>query len=176
MILISILLLVLVIFVCFFLLYTTSKQDFVLLRQNISLAEVFDLSIATFIIAFLFGRVLYIINDFKFELMGFLSFFHLLKFPGLSPLGFFIGAGLSIFLFFRKKKGLGRIYDIFTISFLPLYLFFVMTQSYPAKYAYLPFTFLFIYLLLFVFSIRSHQKYILKDGSISLIFLLLISI
>ncbi|HVZ66687.1 MAG TPA: hypothetical protein VG917_00315 [Patescibacteria group bacterium] len=176
MVIVNIIILALTIFICFFLLFLTSKQDFVLLRQNISLNEIFDLSAISFLIAFFFGRALFIASDFKFEMIGFVKFFHLLKFPGMSPLGFFLGAGLSIYLFFRKKKGLGRIYDIFSISFFPLFILLSVDRVYPAKVYFAPFIIAVILLLIFAFFIKSHQKYILKDGSISYLFIMLISL
>ncbi|HVT00791.1 MAG TPA: hypothetical protein VHE53_00985 [Patescibacteria group bacterium] len=168
--------LVITIFLCFFLLFLTSKQDFVLLRQNISLSEIFDLAAISFLIAFFFGRALFIISNFRFELVGVAKFFHLLKFPGLSPLGFFLGAALSIYLLFRNKKGLGRIYDIFSISFMPLFVLFIVDRLYPQKLFYLSPVLFIISLLIFAFFVKSHQKYILKDGSISFIFLFLIAL
>ena len=159
---------------CVFILYILSRQDFVLLRQNISLAQIFDSAILGLISALVTGRVFHIINNFNFELLHIIKFFHLLKFPGISTLGFFLGGGIALALLFRKKKGLSRIYDIFTIAFFPAYSFSVITKHYPPAFFLLPFILLFLSIIIFVFFIRSHNRYILRDGSIGIIFILIL--
>ncbi len=171
---IFILISILAIFTCFFLLFLLSKQDFVLLRQNISLSEMFDAAIVVFLFALLSGRVFYILDTFNFELLHALRFFYITRFPGVSMLGFFLGGALAVRFLFRNKKGLRRIYDIFGISFLPLFAFFVLAQGHK-NIIYSVVTILII-LVSFVFFLRSHQKYILKDGSNALAMLGLIAI
>ncbi len=167
-------LLIPVLFLCFFLLFIFSKHDFVLLRQNISLSEVFDLAVISLLIALITGRVFYIINNFNFQLFYILSFFHLFKFPGVSYIGFFTGGAVGIYLLFRKKKGLTRIFDIFSLSFFPLFVFFLSTQLFLLHIWYILLIAIFLLFLLLTFFMKSHRKYILKDGGISLIFFILI--
>lgn len=161
---------------CFFLLYLFSKADFVLLRQNISLSQIFDTAGISLISAFLFSRVLYVINNFKVDLLSFLRFFHILKYPGLSFFGFIAGGSLCLYLIFIKKKGIGRITDIFTISFFPLFAVSILFEKIKGQLSFLPYVFFLFCILIFIFFIRSHKKYILKDGSISLLFVLLVCI
>src|SRR3989344_825223 len=125
------------IFICFFALFLFSKQDFVLLRQNISLSEIFDAAIIVFLLALLAGRIFYILDTFNFQLLHLVKFFYLTKFPGISTLGFFFGAAGGVLLLFRNKKGLRRIYDIFSISFFPLFGFFVFTQVHKNIYYFM---------------------------------------
>lgn len=169
----GILLLIPVLIICFFLLFILSKQDFVLLRQNISLSEVFDRALIILFFAILSGRVFFIINALDFSLFNVLAFFHLFRFPGVSPLGFFIGGAVFIFLLFRNKKGLGRIFDIFTIAFVPLYLLFIMRATGSTMVIV---SSAIISVFIFYFFVKAHNKYITRDGSISLLFLLIICV
>jgi hypothetical protein len=154
-------------------LYIFSKQDFVLLRQNISLKDVFDLAILDLIISIFIGRIFFVLNDFRFDLLNVIKFLYLPKFPGMLLLGFLIGAILGIYILFKKKKGLYRIYDIFSLAFFPLFLFFVIFDYITKPLIFIPI--LILGVILFGFFISSHKKYKLKDGTISLILLLLVS-
>src|SRR3989344_1892152 len=151
-----------------------STDCFLLLRQNISLAQIFDLALISFVLAFFLGRFFFIINTLQFELIHAIKFFHLIKFPGLSSLGFFLGGSIALFLLFRKRKGIARIYDIFVISFLPVYSFNIIFRDYSE--IYIKILLVLLSILIIYFFLRSHYKYIFHDGSIALIFLLLISI
>lgn len=163
----------LVIFLCLFIVYILSKSDFVLLRQNISLSEIFDALFITLICAYLVGRTFNMINRHESNLLDILRFFHVFKYPGLSLLGVLLGGGLSLYLIFMKNKAQGRICDIFAISFLPLFavnlLFF---EKYPHALFFLPYILFLISIVFFIFLVSSHNKYTLRDGSISLIVLL----
>ncbi|OGH17010.1 MAG: hypothetical protein A3C30_02040 [Candidatus Levybacteria bacterium RIFCSPHIGHO2_02_FULL_40_18] len=163
--------------VCFFLLYILCRQDFVLLRQNISLSQILDMAIITIIFAFVAGRLLFLLNNLEATLLHAIRFFYFIKFPGVSPLGFFLGGAFSLWFLMRGKKGILRISDIFSISFLPLYLLSLLLKSYPGATSFIfQIAAVFLSLALFAFVIRSHYKYILRDGSISLILLFVISI
>lgn len=162
--------------VCIFTLYVLSKNDFVLLRQNISLPQIFDLAIVTFIFSFVSSRLLYIIDTWNFSLFHPIKFFHLVKFPGFSPLGFFAGGAICLFILSYRKKGLGRIYDIFAIAFLPIYSFSLITRDFPKGLFLLPTIFFIIVFLIFITFIKWHQKYNLKDGSIAIILLILLTL
>lgn len=170
------LLLIPIVFLCFFLLYIFSKQDFVLLRQNISLSEIFDLSALTLISGFLIGRIFYIINVFNFQLFNILQFFHMFRYPGISSIGFFSGGAFAIYLLFRSQKGLSRIYDIFSLSFFPFYVFIISLEFLEKQLWYLLIPVLLLSLIYFIFSVKSHSKYILRDGGISIIFYIFISL
>ena len=166
---------ILVIFVCVFILYILSKSDFVLLRQNISLSEIFDALFITFISAYLVGRTFDMINRLESNLLSILLFFHIFKYPGISLLGLFLGGGVSLYLIFMKKKGAGRISDIFAISFFPLFAVNLFFEKYSPALFFLPYILFFFSIVFFIFLTSSHNKYTLRDGSISLIFVLLLA-
>ncbi len=165
-----------VLFICFFLLYIFSKQDFVLLRQNISLAQVFDSAAIALVPAFLVGRALFILDSLEISFLHVLRFFHLVNFPGFSFFGFILGGSISIYLMYRKRKGISRILDIFTISFFPLFMLSLIMRPYPKGFFFVPIIYIFVLMPIFAFFIKSHYKYILKDGGLALIFLLLVSV
>ncbi len=168
--------LLLVILLCIFLLFVFTKNDFVLLRQNISLREIFDLAAVVAVVAFLFGRVIFAVDTFSFQMFNLLRFFHLFRFPGLSTLGFFGGGALAIFFLFKNKKGLARIFDIFSIAFLPFYVFLIFFRDYPDSIIYFKFFIPFVVILLIPLFIQIHHKYILRDGCISFLLLELVSL
>lgn len=161
---------------CLFLLYLFCRHDFVLLRQNISPSQMFDALAVALVSAFILGRVFYVVNNFKTELLSFLRFFHVFKYPGISGFGFLIGAALGLYLIFMKKKGIGRICDIFTLSFFPLFATGILFDETTKQFFFLPILFFVLSIFLFIFLVRSHNKYYLRDGSISLIFFLFICI
>lgn len=161
--------------VCLFILFILSKRDFVLLRKNISVGEIFDLALLSFAAAFFLGRIFYIINSLQFSLLTPIKFFYIIKFPGFSFLGFFLSGAATIYFSFRKTKALSRIYDIFSLSFFPV----LITSVVFFKYPFMPFygaILLFIILIaLFISFLQSHDKYFMRDGGISLITISLFS-
>lgn len=168
--------LILILIVCFFILYILCRQDFVLLRQNISMAQIMDAAIIAIIFAFITARLFFLINNLDFSLLHAIRFFYFIKFAGVSPLGFAIGGLFAIAFLMRGKKGIFRIFDIFSISFLPLYSFSQVFKNYPQEFAIVaPIVTIVLLVILFIFFLKSHYRYILRDGSISLILLLIIS-
>jgi hypothetical protein len=172
----EILIFVVTFIICFFILYMLSKHDFVLLRQNISLSQIFDAAAISLICAFMMSRVIFVVNNFKTDLLSILKFFHIAKYPGLSLFGFIAGGALCLYLIFMRRKGIGRIVDIFAISFFPLFATSILLEQIKGQYFFIPYVLFVVCLFVFAFFIRSHNKYILRDGSISLVFILLICI
>lgn len=165
-----------ILIISFFSLYILSRHDFVLIRKNVSVNQVFDLSFLSIIVAFFIGRIFFIINDERRELFNPIAFFHVLRYPGVSVFGFFVGGAISIWFLFRKTKALHRVYDIFTISFFPLFLFHLSFRAYPVFSIFVSLFILIAGFLFWLFTIRSHQKYTFKDGTISYLVTLLISL
>lgn len=161
--------------ICFFILFIISRQDFVLLRQNISLAQIFDLSSVVFISAFIFGRIFLVVNDFNFQLLNLLTFFNIFKFEGINSLGFFAGGAVATYFSVKSRKALPRIFDIFSISFFPLFIFLSVARKAVFSTVPIPAAIIFLSILIFSFLVRSHYKYILKDGNISFVFLFLLT-
>jgi len=165
-----------VLFVCFFILYILCRHDFVLLRQNISLSQIFDALFISLISSFLLGRAFFMVNSLSSDLLSLLRFFHIVKFPGIALGGVFIGVYLSLSIIFMKKKGLLRILDIFTISFSPLLLAnLLMLHAINASIVFLILTIV-VSFFVFVFFLSSHNKYILRDGSVTILYIILLAL
>ncbi len=161
-----------------FLLFTLSKNDFVLLRKNVSLHELFDVVIISMAVGLLFARVFFIIDMQEWSWFHPFRFFHLIKIPGLSLYGFFVGVVFPLFWLLRKKKVLHRVYDILFISILPLFIMSLATRTYSLG---IPSVFIQIALAVIGICIISilitfFHNYTLRDGSLALIIFLLVSV
>lgn len=162
--------------VSLFSLYSLVKNDFVLARKSILLQEIFD---ATFFcsLAFLFfGRIFYIFSNLQFSYFEPLRFFHLIKFPGINFLGGVIGFYLIVFVLFSRKKILGRIFDIYSLSFYSLFIFALSFSSFVGFSLYLSLSIFLLSLVFLGLSVYSYKNYTLKDGSTTLLFFCLISV
>lgn len=156
-------------FISLFILFVLSKHDFVLLRKNISVGQIFDLAAFFVIAALFFGRIFYIGNSGQFELLSPIKFFYFLKFPGFSFLGFIVSGAAIIYFYFRKTKALSRIYDIFTLSFFPILIASVVIFNYSVFSIELSLVLLVILVGLFMSFLHSHSKYFMRDGGIALL-------
>lgn len=163
-------------FVSLFMLYILVRHDFVLARKSLLLQEIFDTTFFAYISFVFFGRLFYVLGELKIEHLQFIRFFHLIRFPGILFLGGVVGFGLVIYLVFRKKKILARIFDIYSLSLYPIFLF-ALAISYQGGY------FLYFNILIFILSciflglgIYSYKNYTLKDGTVTYLFICLVSI
>jgi hypothetical protein len=161
-----------------FLVYSLAKSDFVLLRKNVSLHELFDGIIISMAVGLFLARVFYIIELQEFSWFHPFRFVHLARLPGLSIFGFFIGVLPVLYLFLKRKKVLLRVYDIVFISFLPLFMFSLITRTYSLVIpGYIVQVLLaFAGLLVLWICTKFYHNYTLKDGGIAMIILMFFSI
>jgi hypothetical protein len=161
-----------------YLVYSLAKNDFVLLRKNITLYELFDGVLISMLVGLLLARIFYIIEIQEFSWFHPFRFVHLARLPGLSLFGFFIGVIPVLYLFIRRKKVLLRVYDIVLISLLPLFMFSLITRSYSLIIPGYIVQFLLALAGLLVLWIckKFYHNYTLKDGSIAMIILMFISL
>lgn len=174
---------ILILLLCFiiflFYLHIAAKEDFVLIRKNISLENLFDISFLTGFAALFGARLFYVLFNPSTQYLNPLVFFGLPYFPGLSVSGGIIGA--CVFLFFygrRNRLPTSRIADFFSIAFL---------LSVPVGFAaaallgergnaILFYTAAILSLLLFVFFAKLLFPKLLggqyKDGTITYLFLM----
>lgn len=164
------------VFMSLFILYSLAASDFVLQRKNISPSKIFDMAAVTGILMFILGRIFFIIDGARYDFLSFIPFFHVLRYPGLSIVGVFAGLTLGVFLLFRDKKTLPRIWDIFSLSFFSIYLYFLIIRNYPGQLALLRLILPLIFIFIYFFLIRFHKNYSIRDGSIILIGAVLISL
>lgn len=102
-----------------FRLYHLANDDYVLVKKNITLEDIFNASLVCCVFALLFARFFYVVfnpDPIFLNPLGFLLFPY---FPGLSLTGGIIGGMLSLFIYSRIKKfPISRVFDFFTISFI----------------------------------------------------------
>jgi ABC-type phosphate transport system permease subunit len=94
----TIILYLLAIFISLFILYAISRHDFVLLRQSISLRQVFDTVFISLFVFFMTSRIFYILYAQAFDLFNPLKFFYLPKHWGILPYAGLIGIIAAIYL------------------------------------------------------------------------------
>lgn len=175
---IEFIILLIVLLYIMFLVYSLAKNDFVLLRKNVSLPELFDGVILSMISGLFFARVFYLIEIQEFTWFHPFRFVHLVKLPGLSIFGFFVGVIPVLYYMLRKKKVMQRVYDIVFISLFPLFVFSLITRTYSLA---IP-SFLIQIFLAFAGSVilwictRFYHNYTLKDGSIAMIICMFMSV
>jgi hypothetical protein len=175
---VSVLLFIIAFIFVLFLLFELSKNDFVLLRKNVSQHELFDKAFLSMLVGLFLGRVFYIVDIHNFSIFNPFRFFHLLKVPGLSLFGFLIGSLPLLYYLLRKKKVVSRIFDIFFISLFPLFIHTLITRNYSLIIPDIAIKIVLFIAgvgLLYVF-IQFFKNYTLKDGSITLIILMLIAL
>lgn len=166
-------------FFSFFTLYVLSREDFVFLRKNISVENIFDVAILTAIFSLVFSRLFFVIDNFSFFYLNPLVFFLIPYFPGLSLFGAIVGYVLSALIITKQKKyPRGRFVDFFSIAFLsvlPLgYAGFLLVGSKGSiVFSILPIVY---YSILFIFYwkilLPRFMQGQIKDGMLGILFLM----
>lgn len=176
----------LVLLFCFFIflyvLFYLSKDDFVIIRKDISIDRIFNLAFLTAIVSLFFARFFYVLFNPSKELFNPLVFLAFPYVPGLSVLGAVAGGGVFSYLYAKyRKMPAGKILDLITMSFIS-----VLPLGYLITYFILLFKTSIFYNLIFVISILMlliFSKIIhpfsvkgeIKDGSLGFIFISLFS-
>lgn len=175
------------IFLCYilflFFLYRLGREDFVLIRKNIALEQLFDLTFITTIIAVLAGRLAYAILHLDKSFLNPLKFFVIPYFPGFVLPGAIAGAFLFLWLLYKKKKTpSGRLIDFYAISLLSIMPFLTLAEQFlfPRGVAISELILSLIYaviffIFMFILMPRLSRGEI-KDGSVGLTFLGILAI
>lgn len=158
---------IIAVFISLFILYAVSRHDFVLLRQSISLRQVFDNSFLTFLIFFIFSRIFYALYVGNLSLLNPLRFLYMTKYWGVLPYAGVGGAILAILYLFRKKKNKLRILDIYFISFSPIILLDIFLKSNHGILIPMKVVSLVVLLFFYGWFIKIHNKFTTKDGFIT---------
>lgn len=99
--------------------FAFAREDFILLRKNISLEHMFSTSFLTFFVGLFFARVFFVLGNFSAHYLNLLVFLVFIYFPGLSFAGAILGGLMFLALFLKRKKmPFGRVFDIFSLSFI----------------------------------------------------------
>jgi len=159
--------------ICYFILYTLSRQDFVLMRKDIMTEKMFDYSFIYIAGGIIVSRIFYITEQNKFALFQPLAFLHIFKNPGLSVIGFFLGGGIILIALAWKKKVASRVVDIFYLASFPLFLVAILQT--PGLSLYVRLGVVMFSIFLFLVLTKLLRDYQLKDGSTSLLILIAVS-
>ena len=179
----------LVIAACFivflFCLFVLSKDDFLFLKKNITLEQVFNIAFVAGLVGLFVARSFYVIFNFAPGFVNPLVFLLFPYFPGLSILGAVIGIGFTVFVFLRGgKMPVFHVFDFFSIAFLAAASFgFALSgarsvvEKDPQMVLKLILPLAYITTFIFFMRFFLHWRRIgeLKEGSISLLFLLFFS-
>ena len=165
-----------------FRLYHVANDDYVLVKKNITLEEIFNCALVCSLSALFFARLFHALINPEPVFQSPLGFLLFPYFPGLSLLGGVVGGALSLFIYSRIKKfPMGRVFDFFTVSFafiLPFGLigYFLFSQNFSIGGIVLLGLFTLIGLGVNIYLYPKASSLGIKDGSISILFLIFFSI
>lgn len=180
--------LILVLLVCFFIflfpLYLLVKDDFVLIRKDVTTEKVFNIAFVAFAASVFGARLLYVFLNPSSNFLNPLVFLLFPYFPGLSLVGGVVGGALFLLLLSRSKKlPAGRLFDFFSISFLSCFPFGLLGYfllSGENIFSSRPITLLLIHVVILIFFLKLLMPRMLsrifKDGTVGFLFLLSFSI
>lgn len=160
---------------CLFLL---GRDDFVILRKNISMEQIFNVAFISAFVGLFVARVFYVVFNFDQRFLHPFAFFLFPYFPGLSLAGGVLGGTAFVLGYcIVRKLPARRLFDIFSLSFfctLPFgFLANFLTLIFAKKnFVYLNLIILVLFLGLFVFLVKVFLLGKLKDGSVGLLSLL----
>lgn len=170
-------------FFSLFCFYYYSRDDYFFIRKNITMEQLFNVIFIGSFWGVISSRIVYVVTHPNPAFFNPLVFFSIPYYPGLSLLGGIFGLYISfVFLTKRRKIHVGRFLDYISISLLAALPFgyignyLLERRSNTVETIYLTV----IYIALFIFFTRilfpKFQRGSLKEGSISLIFLIAYSI
>ena len=179
---------ILVILICLFVflycVYLLANDDFIFLRKDVTMERLFNTIFLGGLISLFVSRLFYgfhaksiLANPFVFLLFPY--------FPGLSLVGGVLGAGAAFLFMATRKKNtlpLGRMSDFFSIAFLvtlPVGFigYFIFSEDGDVvRVGSLVITYLILFIIFLRFLLPSLLNGKLKEGTITLIFLICFSI
>lgn len=157
-------------FFALFIIYLLSRDDYSLLRKNISLDSVFNLAFLVLFGSLFFSRVFFILFHWKPIYENPLVFLLISSYSGLSFPGSIVGGMIILSaLSLKKKLPTGRLFDIFSLSSLLgifMYVFFnIIYLFFTKRNAVLLESVVFLcYVSLFVFCLVLFKSERWKDG------------
>src|SRR4030042_6733147 len=99
---------IIVLFICFFfflyILHSISKDDFIIVRKDIPMEQIFNTAFLTAFVSLFFARFFYIIFNPESIPKTFLGFLALPYFPGLYLAGAVLGGGFFAVLYAGYRK------------------------------------------------------------------------
>ncbi|MEX2012911.1 MAG: prolipoprotein diacylglyceryl transferase family protein [Candidatus Levyibacteriota bacterium] len=170
-------------FIFLFFLYFVSRDDFVLIRRDITSDNIFNVAFLLAAVAILSSRLFYAFSHPNQNFLNPLYFLLFPYFPGLSLVGGVLGGGIFLYVIARvKKMPTARILDLFTLSFLASMPLGVVGYYILAGYNFLSFNVIFTivsYITLFsifvFFLLPRFSKGRVEEGNMATLFLVAFS-
>jgi prolipoprotein diacylglyceryltransferase len=169
-----------------FCIYLLSTDDVVFLRKGITTEQVFDVAFIGTLFGLLISRLFYVVFHFSLSFLNPLVFILFPYFNGLSLCGGVVGLMLASYFFAKRRKmPVGRILDFFAIALLCTLQFaqffnllFLLLAKKQLDMFQLIITVVYICIFLFfaAFLLPFHRSGQLREGTMSLLFLILFSV
>jgi prolipoprotein diacylglyceryltransferase len=162
--------------------YKLVKDDYVFIRKNISLEQIFDITFIVTWIGLFFARLFYFIFNPQLAQNIFFNFFSA-NISGLSLFGGLVGGAGALYLIGKYKKiPLGRLFDFFTLALVvALPLGFLGAASLTKDFALLAYLGnAVVYFIFALFCVKYvHPKLTsreLKEGNLQVVFLVFLAV
>ncbi len=179
--------LILIQIICFLIflynIYYFSHEDFVITRKDIPMEKIFNIAFLAGFMFLFFSRFFYVLfNPLShfINLIGFIAYPYL---PGLSLIGAMAATPLFLSFYFRTKKlPIGKMLDLFSISFLgvlPLGFLLMFVRQFAKTDLIFNVLFISSFILLIVFKkiiYKFAESGEIKDGSPTLILISIFSL
>jgi len=170
------------IFIFFFCIYKLTKDDYIFIRKNISVEQIFDISFIVIVVSLLFARFIFFSNIFS---DGRNYFFNVFSFrsANFSLPGAVIGGLVFLYCLGKYRKiPLGRLYDYFALAFLTAlpagFFCYIILLKKSEIFLFLMYTLFYVLLAIFFlkFLYPRFMNKTLKEGNISIFFLMFFSL
>lgn len=165
-----------------FIVYMLSREDYTLMRKNITLEDMFNLSFLGIAGCLLISRIFFVLFHWKRLYSNPLAFLLIPYFPGLSfPGGILVGMLLLLIISRKRKMPWGRLLDIFTLAaFFGItgyhFLTFIWDLFLNRNHLLSDGVHLIGYIFLFVSCLLLYRSEHWKDGFISSILWIILSL
>lgn len=163
-------------------LYILVKDDYVLIRKNLSLDQIFDFAIGGIIIGFIIAKILTVIFNLQIDKNIFIQFYSFNKFD-LSLTSFVFGCLISFYLIGKRRKfPIGRLFDFLTLAFissLPVgYLIsvFIVNKNEIIYYFALGIIYIVLHFIFWRYIYLKMVSAKIKEGTICSLFFLVFSV
>jgi hypothetical protein len=172
-------------FICYFLflffLYRLGKEDFILIRKNIALEQLFNITLVTTLVGLFFGRLAYVVFHFNTTYLNPLKFFIVPYFPGLIFPAVVIGGYAYIwYLSQLRRLPTGRIIDFYAVAIAGVMPLLTLAQLFlPTTQLVLQLIIAGVWLLTFLLVrfllLPRVGKGEIKDGTLGLLYISVLS-
>lgn len=169
-------------FFCYFLflfyLYRLGKEDFILIRKNIALEQLFNITVLTTLISVFAGRLIFVVLHWNPTYLNPLKFFVIPYFPGLI-LSASVAGGYLFFVFLYKvhKVPSGRLIDFYALAVMFIMPVLMLSEIFLFGLhalliqAILAVVYFFIFIINHYLLVPRVSRGEIKDGTLGLVFL-----